>query len=249
MCHSLVIEYFNRMPHDNSQLGRVPSESPLDNQHTETNTDQLLTIDIVRRDPSSLEVETTTAIVVTTAPPLQNGTLPNTQTTRQLARRRRRQRRRQRQRDRQIDMIHQQHQRQRRNWGPETQLPMDYESGQSILRRLEENSWNRLCHAEPTPKQMDSPTDDALLDEYNLERLDPRDTWEQKQLSEFEGFVILEHLQLLRDEIEQQQNIEAEERLEQTREEQRNKQQLLQFELCDHIDHLLLQLYQPLSHD
>ena len=76
---------------------------------------------------------------------------------------------------------------------------------------------------------MDSPTDDAMLDEYNLERLDPRDVWEQEQLSEFEGFVVLEHIQLLRDEIEQQQNIDAQERLAQTRHEERSEQQLLQF--------------------
>ena len=136
MRHFRVNEHFHRMSHDNSQLGRVSSESSLENDHTETYIDQLLTIDIVTTDPSSLEVKTTTAIVVNTTPLVPNGTLPNTPTTRQLARRRRRQRRRQRQRDRQIDMIHQQHQRQRRNWRPETQLPMDYASGQSILRRL-----------------------------------------------------------------------------------------------------------------
>ena len=249
MSHFLVLEYLYRMSENQSQLGWVPSESPLENHHTETDIDQLFTIHIVNTDPTSLEVETKTSIVVNKTPPVPNGTLSNTPTTRQLSRRRRRQRRRQRQRDRQIDRIHQQHQRQRRNWRPETQLRTDYASGQSILRRLEENSLNRLCDAKPKPEQMDSPTDDALLDEYNLDRLDPRDTWEQEQLSAFEGFVILEHLQLLRDEIEQQQNIDAEERLEQTREKKRNTQQLLHFELCDHIDHLLLQLYQPLSHD
>ena len=146
-------------------------------------------------------------------------------------------------------MIHQQHLRQRRNGRPGTQLPLAYASQQSILRRLEENSWNTLCDADPTQEQMDSPTDSALLDEYDMERVDPRDTWEQKQLSEFEGFVVLEHLQLLRDEIEQQQNIDDEEALEQTRERTRSEQQLLQFELCDQIDHLLLQMHQPLSYD
>jgi hypothetical protein len=245
MRHFFVIEHFNRMPHDNSQLGRVPSECPLDNHHAETNIDQLLTIDIVMRHPSSLEVETTTAIAVTTAPPVQNGTLPNGPTTRQLARRRGRQR----QRDRQIAMIHQQHQRQRRNQRPETQLPMDYASGQSILSRLEANSWNPLCDAEPTQEQLDSLTDDALLDGYDMERIDPRHTWEQEQLSEFEGFVVLEHPRLLRDEIEQQQNIDAQERLERTRQQERSEPQLLHFEQCDDIDQLLLQMNQPMSYD
>ena len=106
-----------------------------------------------------------------------------------------------------------------------------------------------LGDAPPTQEEIDSSTDDAMLDAYNLERLDPRDIWEQEQLSEFEGFVILEHLQLLRDEIEQQQNIDAQEGLEQTRQRERSEQQLLPFELCDQIDHLLLQMNQPQSYD
>lgn len=91
-------------------------------------------------------------------------------------------------------MIHQQLQRQRRDWTPRTQPRIDYTSGHSIQRGLEENSWNLLCDSDPTQEQMDSPTDDALLDEYNLKRLDPRDTWGKKQLHEFGGFVALEEL-------------------------------------------------------
>ena len=61
--------------------------------------------------------------------------------------------------------------------------------------------------------------------------------------------MILEHLQLLRDEIEQQDNIDTAERLEQAKEEERNEQELLQFEHSDHIDFLLLQTNQLLSYD
>ena len=50
--------------------------------------------------------------------------------------------------------------------------------------------------------------------------MDTRDTWEQERLYEFEGFVVLEHLQLLSDQIEQQQNIDTEEVLEQTRQQE-----------------------------
>ena len=82
MRHLLVIEHFNRMSHNSSQLGHVPSESSLENHHTETNIDQLLTINIVTTNLFSLEVETTTATVVNTTPPVPNGTLPNTPTTR-----------------------------------------------------------------------------------------------------------------------------------------------------------------------
>ena len=95
MSNFIVIERLYRMSHDHSQLGRVPSESSLESNRTETDIDQLLTIDVVTTDPSSLEVETTTGIVVNTTPQVSNGTFPNTPTTRQLARRRRRQRRRQ----------------------------------------------------------------------------------------------------------------------------------------------------------
>ena len=44
MVHFLVFEHFYRMCDNDSQLGRVPSESSLDNRHTDTDINQLLTI-------------------------------------------------------------------------------------------------------------------------------------------------------------------------------------------------------------
>ena len=90
-----------------------------------------------------------------------------------------------------------------------------------------------------------------LLDAYmyNLETIDPRDRWEQGQLYEFQGFVVLEHLQLLSDETEQQENIDAEERFTQANQEERSDHDLLQMEQSEHIDFLLLQLNQPLSYE
>jgi hypothetical protein len=41
----------------------------------------------------------------------------------------------------------------------------------------------------------------ALNHTLTPERIDPRDTWEQETLYEFEGFVVLDHLHLLIDEI------------------------------------------------
>jgi hypothetical protein len=38
-----------------------------------------------------------------------------------------------------------------------------------------------------------SPTGEIQLDAYDLEKIDPRDTWAEEQLYEFEGFVVLEH--------------------------------------------------------
>jgi hypothetical protein len=54
-------------------------------------------------------------------------------------------------------------------------------------------------------------------------------------LYEFEGFVVLERLPLSIDEIEQQKNIDAEERLEQAEEEEQNERERLQFEYSVHI--------------
>ena len=65
---------------------------------------------------------------------------------------------------------------------------MDYTPGRSIQRRLEANSWNPLFDGEPPQEPMDSPTDEVLMAEYNFDRIDPRETWEQQQLQEFEGF-------------------------------------------------------------
>ena len=96
---------------------------------------------------------------------------------------------------------------------------------------------------------MDSQSDEDLLEAYELERIDPRDTWEQERLYEFEGFVVLEHLQLLEDEIEQQDHIAAEERLQEAKQDEQNELALLRHEQCDQIDFLLLQLNQPLYHD
>lgn len=52
MIHFLIIENLLRMSYNHSQLDRVLSESSVENCHTDTNIDQLLTIDIVTSDPS-----------------------------------------------------------------------------------------------------------------------------------------------------------------------------------------------------
>jgi hypothetical protein len=88
------------MSDNQSQLGRVPSESSFETSYPDANIDQLLTIDIVTTDPSSLDVETTIAIVVNNTRQPPNIAAQHILTTRQLARRRQHQRRRQRQRDR-----------------------------------------------------------------------------------------------------------------------------------------------------
>ena len=64
MSHFLIFEYLYRMCDNQSQLGRVPSESFLENHQTNTNIDQLLTIGALATDPSLLQVTTTTTVIV-----------------------------------------------------------------------------------------------------------------------------------------------------------------------------------------
>ena len=80
----------------------------------------------------------------------------------------------------------------------------NYTQGHGKQRHSQETFWNTSEKRDPIRESIDSPTDEILPDAYNLETIDPRDRWEQEQLYEFEGSVILEHLQLLRDQIEQQ---------------------------------------------
>ena len=96
---------------------------------------------------------------------------------------------------------------------------------------------------------MDTQSDEDLLEAYESERIDPKDTWEQERLYEFEGFVVLEHLQLLEDEIEQQDIIDAEERLQEAKQYEQDELGLLHLQQSDQIDFLLLQLNQPLYHE
>lgn len=254
LSHFLIIEHLYRMSDNQSQPGHEPSESSLGHCDTQTNIDQLLTVEVVTTEPTSLEVATTTtAIVVNRIRRIPTATVQNTPTARQLARRRRRQRRRQRQKDRQIDIVHEQHQRQRRNWLPSSppfrRPRADHIQQEPILTPVREISWNPSRYIDPRPRPMDSPTDEALFDAYERERMDPREIWEQERLYDFEGFVVLEHLQLLNDEVEQQENIATEERLEQARRSEINELELLHIEQCDQIDFLVLQMNQPLDCD
>ena len=60
---------------------------------------------------------------------------------------------------------------------------------------------------------------------------------------------MLEQLQLLNDQTEQQENIDAEERFAQAKQEERNDRELLQLEQSDQIDFVLLYMNQPPSYE
>ena len=50
----------------------------------------------------------------------------------------------------------------------------------------------------------DPSLNDSVYESYELERLEPRERWEQEQLNELEGFAILEQLLLMEHDIEEQ---------------------------------------------
>ena len=51
---------------------------------------------------------------------------------------------------------------------------------------------------------MDWSFNDSVYESYELERLEPRERWEQEQLNELEGFAVLEQLRLMEHGIEEQ---------------------------------------------
>jgi hypothetical protein len=190
------------MSDSNSQITHVPLESWLENRHIDTNINRLLAMGVVTTDQTLLEGTTTTAIGMNTTRQVQTVALQINPTTRQLARRRQRQR-------------------QRHHWipisPPRHRVPTDNTLGNWAQRRPHGTFWNTREWENVMDQPMDSSGDEMLLEAYNLERIDPRDRLEQEQLYELEGFAVLEHLQLMHDQIEQQEKIDAEELLEQER--------------------------------
>lgn len=59
------------------------------------------------------------------------------------------------------------------------------------------DNWGRLGY----PEYIEENTT-PLLEVYDWEKMDPRIRWEQEQLNELEGFVVLEQLAQIQDEIE-----------------------------------------------
>jgi len=57
--------------------------------------------------------------------------------------------------------------------------------------------------------------------------MDPKVRWEQEQINQIEGFVILEHLALIQDEIEQLRQIDAVQEILEEEEEEKNNDKLV----------------------
>ncbi len=121
---------------------------------------------------------------------------------RQEGRRRRRQRRRQRRREQREE-----EQRRRRQRPSELQLQQRHEPEQQP-RRQRSRTWSEFDREQEYwwsigfPEYMEENLT-PLLEAYEWEKMDPKIRWEQEQLNELEGFVVLEQLALIDDENEQ----------------------------------------------
>ncbi|CAF3135802.1 unnamed protein product [Rotaria sp. Silwood2] len=70
-----------------------------------------------------------------------------------------------------------------------------------------------------------------LLEAYDMEKMDPTNRWEQKQLNELQGFVVLEQLALIQEENEQLPQIDTVQQLQEEKEQKRNTEQVIRQEL------------------
>ena len=66
------------------------------------------------------------------------------------------------------------------------------------------DNWERLGY----PGYMEE-NNDEHLEAYNIEKMDPKERWEQEQLNEFEDLIAFEQLLHTQDEIEQEISIKA----------------------------------------
>jgi len=62
-----------------------------------------------------------------------------------------------------------------------------------------------------------------LLEAYDWETMDPKHRWEQEQLNDFEGFVVLEQLSLIHNELEQIHQVKTIQHLEEQVEQQQQQ--------------------------
>jgi hypothetical protein len=121
---------------------------------------------------------------------------------------------------------HHKHQRQRKS-SPEPILEIKQQRYRTYSEIDREHAyWESVGF----PEYMDEWFNDTLFDAYEWDKMDPKERWEQEQLNEFEGFAALEQLLLMQDEIEQQNKINASEKILKEEEEETNQVQLNKFE-------------------
>ncbi|UJR12967.1 hypothetical protein I4U23_017142 [Adineta vaga] len=216
------------MTTDSTQTDCTPKESLLESNNDKTfNMDQSLTTDTVIVSQQSIIQFNATNMIPSQIPSMPNRMqLISSHTTAQLGRRRRRRRQRQRRQQRQQrQRRRQQHERPQQGRPSELiRLPRyrRWSSSDSERRYWEEMGFPEFIEENLTP----------VLETYYWETMDPnerREAWEQNHLNELqrntaldqqdssdylEAFAVLEHLQLIEDEIEQTHQIDSIKQLE-----------------------------------
>jgi hypothetical protein len=79
---------------------------------------------------------------------------------------------------------------------------------------------------------------------YETENMHPKDRWEQEQIEEFEGFVVLEQLQLIYDEVEQLHDIDQTRNWFKIQKDTQNNEELIRHEQWEQLQLLHEQIKQ-----
>ena len=216
MISYLKIEF--RMINNSSQISCIPSESIINNNSNEIDLNPLLSTELIITSQPVFQVNPLYMITnpIPTMNQRQQPQQPNTftrrraqqqrqqqQTTaltqRQLDRQRRRRRQRQRRRQRRAEQRRQQQGERPRNHEPVVQWTWQ-PTIQIFNYEWTEEDYEHFNY----PDYMDRSFNDSVYESYELERLEPRERWEQEQLNELEGFAVLEQLLLMEHDIEEQ---------------------------------------------
>ena len=213
------------MINNSSQISCIPSESIVDNNSNEMDLNPLLSTEVIITSQPIVQVNPI-YMITNRIPTMNQRQQPQPQrqlnaftrrrarqqqqqqttalTQRQLGRQRRRRRQRQRRRERREEERRQQHGEWSGNHGSVVQRTWQPTIRISTYEWTEED-YERFNYSD----YMDRSFDDSVYESYELERLEPRERWEQEQLNELEGFAVLEQLLLLEHGIEEQNRISS----------------------------------------
>ena len=241
------------MSGNNTQVGFTPSRPLLENNETESHTNQLLIVPIVTINQPVVPL-TIANMIPSQNYPILNLQQNNNTTRRQQSRRRRRQHQRQRRREHQDTVTSQQRQHnQQQQQQQEQQRFQRQQANDRAFNRWLDNQheyhqrrlypYNDMWEDEdPFEEPMEETFKQGLLEAYDLETMDPKERWEQEQIYELEGFAVLEQLAQIQDETEQQNSIDAGQQFIEEERQRRNNEELIQHEQWEQVEFLLQQL-------
>ncbi len=207
---------------NNSQIENTPLELLFGNNENTSNPYQLLSVEIATTSQPLIQFTTTNMI------PSQIQLIPPVSETsniskRQESRIRRRQRRCQRRREQRE--AEQRRRRRRRQPRPSELQPQQRHEPEQQSRHLPSRTWSEI-HREQEywwsvgfPEYMEENLT-PLLEAYDWEKMDPKIRWDQEQLNELEGLVVLEQLALVQHENEQLHQIELVQKLQEEEQQQ-----------------------------